>query len=238
MSILHIMESIKENLEKIRERVAAACLRSGRKTNDVRLLLATKTVPPQIILEAFACKATLIGENRVQELLEKYDALKNVPHENHFIGHLQSNKIKSVIDKVNCIESVDTSELAQKLNARLTEQKTSMNIFIEVNTSGELTKNGCKPADVFTLIEQIAELPALNIRGLMTIGALTEEEKEVRKCFVLLRNIAEKINAQKTNVRIDELSMGMSSDFEWAIEEGATEIRVGSAVFGFRPKNI
>lgn len=228
------METIQQNLEHIRERMAVACARSGRKPKDVQLLLATKTVPPQIIMEAFACGATLIGENRVQEVLEKYDALQAVPHESHFIGHLQSNKIKSIIDKVTCIESVDTLELAQKLHNRLHEQSRTMDIFLEVNTSGEVSKYGCHPDAVLSLVEQISQLSALRIRGLMTIGALTDDEKKVRACFALLRLLAEKINAQKTSVRIHTLSMGMSGDFEWAIEEGATEVRIGSAVFGAR----
>ncbi|MEL3909287.1 MAG: YggS family pyridoxal phosphate-dependent enzyme [Treponemataceae bacterium] len=230
------MENIKENILKTKERIELACSKSGRKSEDVKILLATKTRSPETIIKAFDCGIRLIGENRAQELVEKYDALKNYPHENHFIGHLQSNKIKSVIDKVSCIESVDSFKLAEKINNRLVQKNLTMKIFVEVNTSGEESKHGCTPEETLKLIEKISKLSALKITGLMTIGALTDNEKKVRNCFVLLRNLAEKIkDAKIDNVQMQELSMGMSSDFEWAIEEGATEIRLGSTIFGARP---
>lgn len=229
------MENIKENILKVKDKIETACAKSGRLTKDVKILLATKTRTPETIIKAFDCGITLIGENRVQELIEKYDALKNYPHENHFIGHLQSNKIKSVIDKVSCIESVDSFALAEKISKRLVQEKLTMKIFVEVNTSGEKSKDGCRPEETLELVEAISKLPAIKITGLMTIGSLTDDEKTVRNCFVLLRNLAEKIkNAKIDNVQMQELSMGMSSDFEWAIEEGATEIRLGSTIFGAR----
>lgn len=231
------MKDLKTNLEKIHEKIKLACDRSSRKSSDVKILLATKTVPPDIILQAFSLGELLIGENRVQELVEKYDALKNVEHTTHFIGHLQSNKIKSIIDKVSCIESVDNIKLAEKINAQLQKSNLKMDIFVEVNTSGETSKIGCKPSELLDLLAGISKLPALNVKGLMTIGALTDDTKKVRSCFSLLRELSEKAKSQNIeNIIMNELSMGMSDDFELAIEEGATEIRIGSAVFGSRPK--
>lgn len=230
------MENIKDNVLSIRERIHEACIKANRPSSAVKLLLATKTLSPEIILHAFSLGERLIGENRAQELVEKYDALKIVDHQTHFIGHLQSNKIKSVIDKVSCIESVDSVSLAEKINARLVEQKLVMNVFVEVNTSGEISKHGCKPEALIDIVGKIAELPALHICGLMTIGALSDDTKKVRECFALLRNLSEKVNEQHfPGVCMQELSMGMSSDFELAIAEGATEVRIGSAIFGKRP---
>lgn len=233
--MIRSMEALKENLKKIHERIETACYRSGRKSSDIKLLLATKTVSAERILEALKLGETLIGENRAQELVEKYDALKLVKHRSHFIGNLQSNKINSIIDKVDCIESIDNFRLAERLNRRLAVKGLSMDVFLEVNTSGEDTKIACKPDELFDLAEKVSLLPCLKVRGLMTIGALTDNEKSIRACFELLRNLSEKLKAEKSpNIFMEELSMGMSGDFELAIEEGSTEIRLGSAVFGAR----
>lgn len=231
------MEDLKYNLQKTHERINEVCIRSGRKSSDVKMLLATKTIQPKTILEVFSYGELLIGENRVQELLEKYDALKSINHKTHFIGHLQSNKIKSIIDKVSCIESVDNIRLAQKINSRLVANDLTMDILVEVNTSGESSKIGCKPDELLDLLTEISTLPAIRVKGLMTIGALTDDKKKVRACFTLLRKLAEKAKSQNiANIKMDELSMGMSGDFEIAIEEGSTEVRLGSVIFGSRPK--
>lgn len=229
------MEILKENLLKVHERINNACNRVGRNPEEVRLLLATKTVEPAVILNAFSLGENLIGENRAQELVAKHDALKNVKHECHFIGALQSNKIKSIIDKVSCIESIYRLSIAEKINKRLVKNNMTMDILLEVNTSNEKSKDGCNPEELLELAGNISELPAIRIRGLMTIGALSEDKKKVRSCFTMLKDLSEKLKSQNLkNVRMDILSMGMSNDFEIAIEEGSTEIRLGSLIFGER----
>ena len=158
----------------------------------------------------------------MQELKEKYEALKDTPHTNHFIGHLQTNKIKEILRyEVSCVESVNRLDLAQKLHTRLAAEGREMDIFIQVNTSGEESKFGAHPDEVLTLVQQVAQLPTLHIKGLMTIGLFSAETEDI---FAL----------QLPNVAPHELSMGMSNDLETAIEEGATIVRVGTAIFGQR----
>ena len=230
------MENILENIEIIKQRIAAACARVGRKPEEVKLLLATKTVTPERIKIALKAGNTLIAENKIQELKEKYEALKEVPHTNHFIGHLQTNKIKEVLRyEVSCVESVDRIDLAQKLHNRLASEGKELDIFIQVNTSNEESKFGADPAEVIDLVKQVAQLPTLHIKGLMTIGLFSAETEKVRACFKLLKQLQQEIIALGLpNVDPQELSMGMSGDLETAIEEGATIVRVGTAVFGER----
>lgn len=232
------MNDIENNLFKIKERIEAACKKSGRNTDEVKLLLATKTVPPQKIISAIEAGFPLIGENKVQEFKEKFEALKNIPHSNHFIGHLQSNKIKDLLKcQVTCIQSIDRLSLAEKLNQRLLLENRTMEVLIQVNTSGEQSKFGIPPQNAIELVKQVAQLPALKIRGLMTIGLFSAETEKVRHCFRLLKSLQTKISEINIpNVLMKELSMGMSSDLETAIEEGATMVRVGTAIFGKRSK--
>jgi len=229
-------EDILHNLSHIKERINIACKRAGRKPEEVRLLLATKTVPPEKIKVAFDAGFTLIAENKVQELKEKYEALKDVPHTNHFIGHLQTNKIKDVLKcDVACIESIDRFDLAEKLNNRLQLEGKTIDVFIQVNTSQEESKFGVAPEKAIELTQQVATLSNLKIKGLMTIGLFSAEIEKVRPCFQLLKKIQQEIIALNLpEVEMKELSMGMSSDFETAIEEGATIVRVGTLVFGKR----
>ena len=230
------MENILQNIEVIKQRIAAACARVERKPEEVKLLLATKTVTPERIKIALKARNTLIAENKIQELKEKYEALKEVPHTNHFIGHLQTNKIKEILRyEVSCVESVDRIDLAQKLHNRLASEGKELDVFIQVNTSNEESKFGADPAEVLDLVKQVAQLPTLHIKGLMTIGLFSAETEKVRACFKLLKHLQQEIIALGLpNVDPQELSMGMSGDLETAIEEGATIVRVGTAIFGQR----
>lgn len=227
------MTDIRHNIAVIRNRIKAACLKTGRQPADVKLLLATKTVAANDILTAIEEGEPLIGENKVQELKEKYELLQSVPHQTHFIGHLQTNKIKEVIKYADCIQSVDRPELAVKLQKRLEFENRFTDIFLQVNTSFEESKFGMLPDNAVKLALQISKLDRLHIRGLMTIGLFSAETSKVRKCFQLLKHI--QVEMLDNGIPATELSMGMSNDLETAIEEGSTMIRVGTAIFGKRP---
>ena len=230
------MNEIIENINRIKDRIVATCERVGRQPNEVQLLLATKTVPPERIAIALKAGHTLIAENKVQELKEKFEALKSVPHTSHFIGHLQTNKIKDIIRYgVSCIQSVDRLDLAEKLQQRLQTTHQKIDVLLQVNTSGEKSKFGVSAAEAIGLAKAVSQLDTLKIKGLMTIGLFSAETARVRDCFRLLRTIKQEIEGlQLPGVSMQELSMGMSGDFETAIEEGATIIRVGTSVFGQR----
>ena len=229
-------ETIAHNLEQINRRIDAACQKAGRARDEVKLLLATKTVSPERIQTAIEAGCTLLGENKIQEVKEKYEALKPFPHQMHFIGHLQSNKIKEILRyEVDCVESVDRLSLAQKLSERLQREGRELDILVQVNTSGEESKFGVAPEKAIDLCREIAALPGLHIKGLMTIGLFSSDMDKVRACFQKLRSLRDEINQLALpGVEMRELSMGMSGDLEVAIEEGATIIRVGTAVFGPR----
>ncbi|RYE43059.1 MAG: YggS family pyridoxal phosphate-dependent enzyme, partial [Sphingobacteriales bacterium] len=201
-----------------------------------RLLLATKTVPAERISIALAAGETLIAENKVQELKEKFYGLKESIHEKHFIGHLQSNKIKDLIScGVTCIQSLDKLELAIKINQKMEALGKTMDVLIQVNTSGEDSKFGVGPEHALKLVQDVAKLRSLKIKGLMTIGLFSTDIPLVRKCFVLLKQLQQEITAAEIpGVEMKELSMGMSGDLEVAIAEGATIVRVGTAIFGQR----
>lgn len=225
-----------ENLNHILQRIETACNKSKRDPSEVRLLLATKTVSPEKIKVALRAGQTLIGENKVQEVKEKFDALRDTPHETHFIGHLQTNKIKDVLKyNVSCIQSLDRLNLAEKLHQRLTFEKKTIDVFIQVNTSGEESKFGINPEKAIELTKQVAAFDTLKIKGLMTIGLFSTETEKVRACFKKLKNIQQQLIALNIpGIAMKELSMGMSGDLETAIEEGATIVRVGTAIFGKR----
>lgn len=226
--------AIKENIAVIKEKMLNAVIRSGRKFEEVRLLMATKTVPAPTIIEAFEAGETLIGENKVQELVEKAGVLASWQHEAHFIGHLQSNKIKDVVKYASCIQSIDRLDVAEKLEKRLASENRTMDIFVQVNTSKEESKFGCAEEETIPLIEKIREFEHLSIKGLMTIGLFSDDEKLIRPCYKMLYEIKQRVeDAHLANTKL-ELSMGMSGDFEIAIEEGATIVRVGTSIFGKR----
>lgn len=229
------METIKNNLQIIHQRIGAACARANRDVNEVKLLLATKTVPAERIALALACGETLLGENKVQELKEKDEVLNGLECQRHYIGHLQTNKIKEVLRYVTCIESVDRLDLAEKLDQRLQFEKREIDILVQVNTSYEESKFGLDPKEVLPFIKEVAKYKTIHIKGLMTIGLFSAEETKVRKCFKLLKSIQQQVIAENIpRVEMQELSMGMSGDLEFAIEEGATIVRVGTAIFGER----
>ncbi|KZS39193.1 alanine racemase [Aquimarina aggregata] len=229
------MDLIAKNINIINQRIQTACNRSNRNLSDVRMLLATKTVDTNRINFALAQGVSLIVENKVQELKEKCSAVCHLNPEVHFIGHLQTNKIKEVLKWASCIESIDRISLAKKLHQRLRLEKKEIDVYIQVNTSFEESKFGIAPNETIDFIREVAAFDTIHIKGLMTIGLLSSDSKEVRKCFRLLKELQKKIMALKIpNVDIKELSMGMSSDLEIAIEEGATIIRVGTAIFGDR----
>lgn len=202
----------------------------------VRLLLATKTVTPECIQLAFQEGQILIGENKIQEIRDKFDALVRFPHETHFIGHLQTNKIKDILKyDVSCIQSLDRLDLAEKLQHRLQVEQKQVDVFIQVNTSGEASKFGVEPSQTLDFVQKVAQLDRLHIKGLMTIGLFSAQQDQVRACFRLLRDLQQDVDRLNLpNVSMAELSMGMSGDLEVAIEEGSTMIRIGTAIFGKR----
>ena len=227
------MNEIINNLSIIKKRIEAACLESGRNRNDVKLLLATKTNTADKIKIALEAGETLIGENKVQELAEKFEPLKAIPHQTHFIGHLQTNKIKEVIKYADCIQSLDRIKLAEKLQRRLEYEDKTIDVFLQVNTSYEESKFGIAPEKALDFALKVSQLDRINIKGLMTIGLFSAETEKVRKCFQLLKKLQQEM--LEKDIAVHELSMGMSGDLETAIEEGSTMLRVGTAIFGKRP---
>lgn len=225
-------QELLSNLNGVRTRIHRTCLRINRDPSGIKLLLATKTVSPEKIVVALQAGETLLGENKVQELKEKFEVLKGVPHQTHFIGHLQTNKIKEVIRYADCIQSIDRWELAEKLQKRLEFEDKTMDVFLQVNTSFEESKFGMEPENAVDFALRIKQLDRLNIRGLMTIGLFSSEVEKVRLCFQSLFNL--QCEMKDRDIPVKDLSMGMSHDFEIAIEEGATIVRVGTSVFGKR----
>ncbi len=232
--------SIAENVAEINRRVSAALKRTGDADREITLIAVSKTFPAGRVAEAMDAGLFRFGENRVQEILSKYDALGDRKAEWHFIGHLQTNKVKKLLDvPTRYIHSVDRIELGIELDRQLQKRGEQRDVLVEVNTSGEPSKSGVEPAKAEQLVLGLSKFSTLRINGLMTIGALTEDEKKVRKCFSILRELFVRIKDRGIdNVVMSVLSMGMSGDFEIAVEEGATMIRIGTAIFGSRPKPI
>ncbi len=225
---------ISENIKKIRERMEEACRRCGRNINDVKLLGVTKTHTVETMEEALRAGIEYIGENKIQDAVKKIPELKEPYKEFHFIGHLQSNKINKLMTlRPHLIHSLDKISTARKLNNYCEAKGIKQNILVEINTSGEETKNGILPKDAEEFIGALLENNNLKIKGLMTIGTRTEDKEEIRRCFRQLREIFEDIN-EKFGLEMDVLSMGMTGDFEIAIEEGSDLVRIGSAIFGKR----
>ncbi|MBR5504802.1 MAG: YggS family pyridoxal phosphate-dependent enzyme [Clostridia bacterium] len=222
--------SIKDNLEKIRQNVAEACKESGRNPEDVLVLAVTKTRTADEINEAIRCGITDIGENRVQELLAKYDDVDPSARW-HIIGHLQTNKVKYIADKVCMIHSVDSLKLAEEIDRRCRSIGKVMDVLIEIN-SGEENKDGIDPSGVYELIEEASSLKNISIKGLMTMAPLGADQETLTKVFSALYNLSVDIKAKKyDNVSMDTLSMGMSGDYVDAVRCGATIIRPGRTLF-------
>jgi hypothetical protein len=227
------MNSIKENLAVIKEKIENAAVRSARDAREIELIAVTKTVGVDRINEGISAGIEIIGENKVQEAQEKKDKIQPVKW--HMVGHLQRNKVKYAVKIFDMIQSVDTLKLAREISKRCQALGKSMPVLIEVNTSGEDSKYGCKPAEVSNLVTEISTLPGIHIEGLMTIGLFTDDMNLVRPCFVELREISEKVKElHLESVSMKHLSMGMSADYPVAIEEGATMVRIGTAIFGQR----
>ncbi len=224
-----------ENWARINDAVAQAAQRSGRTAADITLLAATKTVPAPVIAHALDCGLRDIGENRVQELLEKYDAVRRPGVRIEMIGHLQTNKVRQIADKVDQIQSVDSLRLAREISRQCAQIHRPMDVLIEVNIGREAQKSGVLPEQLDELIAQVAELPMLTVRGLMTVPPVCDRDADVHKYFSQMCRLFLDRRAKKSdNVYMDCLSMGMSHDFEAAIAEGATMVRIGSALFGAR----
>ncbi len=228
------MSELVSNLKHVRENIAAAVTRSGRNMKDVTLIAVSKTKPVSMLQEAYMEGCRDFGENKVQEILEKYDSM---PQDTrfHMIGHLQRNKVKYIIDKVVMIHSVDSVRLAEEISKEAVKKQVEMDILIEVNVAGEETKFGISGEEVIALVREIAKLPSIHIRGLMTIAPFVQDPEENRGYFAKLRQLAVDIMHQNIdNVKVDVLSMGMTGDYQVAIEEGATCVRVGTGIFGGR----
>ncbi len=225
------------NVLETTEKINKAAIAAGREPSDVRLMAVTKTVSPDKINEAIKTGCNLLGENRVQELLEKYESYdKNA--EIHFIGSLQTNKVKYIVDKVTMIESVDSIRLAEEIEKRCAKIGKTMDILLEVNIADEESKSGFSSEEVVLASEKIKDFPHLRLRGLMTIGRFGAETEETRQYFQKMRSLLVDIKAKNIdNIYINILSMGMSADYELAVSEGATIVRVGRGLFGERKYN-
>lgn len=225
---------IKEQLEEVSERVKAACLRAGRKPGDVTLIAVSKTKPAQAVQEAYEAGARDFGENKVQEILQKKPALPQDIRW-HMIGHLQRNKVHQVIDKAVLIHAVDSLRLAEQIEAEAAKRDLDVDILLEINVAKEESKYGFFLEDAEEAIRQISAFPHVHIKGLMTIAPFVENPEENRGIFKKLYQFSVDINDKNIdNVTMGVLSMGMSGDFEVAIEEGATMVRVGTSIFGAR----
>ena len=225
---------ISSNVSLIRQRMEVACSRCGRDPRSVRLMAVSKTVAPERIRQALDAGVTLLGENYVQEAREKIPAIGHVA-EWHMIGHLQTNKVKYVVNLFDWIHSVDRLELARELDKRAGQNNRRLNVLIEVNVSGEESKSGIEATQALELVRQVSLLPHINLCGLMTMPPYSDNPENSRPYFQALRKLRDDISAADIpGIRMDELSMGMTDDFEVAIEEGATIIRVGRAIFGNR----
>lgn len=223
------------NLIRVHQRIEDACKIAGRNPAEVQLLLATKTVSAEQIRIAIQAGESLLGENKMQELRDKDFELKNLPLERHFIGHLQTNKVKDVLKYVTCIQSLDRISLADELHKQLQNQNRKLDVFIQVNTSYEESKFGLAPEDVIALIKKIKNYDTLNIKGLMTIGLLDVEKEKMIPSLRLLRTIRDDIYSEGIQGLSElKLSMGMSQDLELAIAEGSNMVRIGTSIFGNR----
>lgn len=225
---------IAKNLENIRMHIDNACRRCNRSPDSVRLVAVSKKVPPEKIREALDAGITILGENYIQEMRGKIEALGGAGAW-HFIGHLQSNKAKYVVELCDLIHSVDSLHLAASLDVAAEKKGRIMPVLVQVNISGEESKHGINPRTTLQLIQDIARMGHLRLQGLMTMPPLTAAPEEARPYFTALRKLRDEIAAQvPEQVSLQELSMGMSSDFEVAIEEGATLVRIGTSLFGAR----
>jgi pyridoxal phosphate enzyme (YggS family) len=232
--------SIADQLALIRDRISAAARRAGRNPDDIFLMAVCKTFPAEAIKKAYAAGQRLFGENRVQEFAEKFPAVANLPGARfHMIGHLQSNKAAKAVEIFHAVDSIDSVKLAQRLNDAAQKLSKSLDLLIEINVGSEEAKSGLDPdaPEVEAILSQASQWKHLNIRGLMTVPPFTDDPEGARPYFRTLRELRDRLDARKLpNVSLDVLSMGMSHDFEIAVEEGSTCVRIGTAIFGERHK--
>lgn len=226
---------ITENIKDVRERIVAACERAGRKPEEVTLLCVSKTKPCEMIEEAYQYGERSFGENHVQEIALKSEYFDGRDIDWHMIGHLQRNKVKYIIDKVKLIHSVDSMRLAEQISSEAVKKGLTAHILLEVNMADEESKFGLKPEDTEALAREISSLPGIVIEGLMTVAPYTENAEDNRVYFRQMKELSVDISSKNIdNVNMSVLSMGMTGDYEVAIEEGATHVRVGTGIFGNR----
>lgn len=228
-------EFVADKILKVRENIEAAAKRAHRDPKEISLMAVTKTMPAEAITAAFSSGITLFGENRVQELCDKFPKLDLEGRSAHIIGHLQTNKVKYIIDKVDMIDSVDSLKIAKEIDRQAEKIGKVMDILVEVNIGMEESKSGVSPDDAAAFVESLSQFPHLRVRGLMTIPPANPDIEKTRPYFKQMFQLFVDIRAKKSdNINIDILSMGMSSDYTIAVEEGATIVRVGTAIFGKR----
>lgn len=230
------VEDFRRNLASVQARIDAACRRVGRDPAGVRLLPVSKTKPEASLRLAHAAGCQMLGENKPQEAYRKWEALQDLSDlQWSVIGHLQTNKAKLVARFATEFQALDSLRVAEALERRLQAEGRALDVFVQVNTSGEASKYGLAPGEAQAFIKALPAFSALRVRGLMTLALFSSQPERVRQCFVLLRNLRDRLrDCAPAGVSLDELSMGMSGDFEIAIEEGATVVRVGQAIFGAR----
>ncbi|MDE5697063.1 MAG: YggS family pyridoxal phosphate-dependent enzyme [Lachnospiraceae bacterium] len=226
--------TIQENMKAVEDVIAAECQKAGRKPEDVTLIAVSKTKPVEMLMEAYECGCRDFGENKVQELLDKYEAMpKDIRW--HMIGHLQRNKVKYIVDKVYLIHSVDSLRLAEEISKEAIKKNVCVNILVEVNVAEEETKFGTTCGEVKQLVQNIAKLPNICVKGLMTIAPFVENAEKNRPIFSKLKKISVDITGENIdNITMENLSMGMTGDYTVAVSEGATYVRVGTGIFGVR----
>ncbi len=225
---------IAENIKHVQDNIKKACEKSGRNEKTVRLIAVSKTKPVEMLMEAYQCGCRDFGENKVQELVDKYEKMpKDIRW--HMIGHLQRNKVKYIIDKVYLIHSVDSLRLAEEISREAVKKGIKVSILVEVNVAMETSKYGTTVDEAVLLVQEIAKLPNIIVKGLMTVAPYVENSEDNRNVFAKLYQIyVDIIHKNIDNVFMEELSMGMTGDYEVAITEGATYIRVGTGIFGER----
>lgn len=225
---------LKDQLQEVEKRIQAACDRAGRKREEVTLIAVSKTKPVETLQEAYDLGVRIFGENKVQELTAKYEALPKDIHW-HMIGHLQTNKVKYIIDKAELIHSVDSLKLAETIEKEAAKHDLIADILVEVNVAEEESKFGMKMEEVIPFVEKVSAFPHVRVRGLMTIAPFVEDPEENRSIFADLHKLYIDIKKKNhDNDTVSVLSMGMTNDYEVAIEEGATMVRVGTGIFGAR----
>ncbi|HHY99514.1 MAG TPA: YggS family pyridoxal phosphate-dependent enzyme [Tissierellia bacterium] len=227
--------SIKENIDDIVKRIEVTCKKAGRNPNDITLIAVSKTVESPKVREALEAGIDNLGENRVQELIKKYEDLKDTDIKWHMIGHLQKNKVKYIIDKTVLIHSVDSLSLAEEIDKRAKNKGLVANVLIELNIGEEESKFGIKEENIYDFIKSLENFENIRVLGLMTVAPFCENPEDVRWVFKKMKDIYDKISTMNLkNAEMKYLSMGMTNDFEVAIEEGSNMIRIGTAIFGAR----